>query len=88
MKNNKISKTTKYMKKAKKKSLLLFNLFFVQRENNAIILKFGYSRKLVFNQSSPVRPLSESREGPLSLTNGGRAEILLFNIGMIQTFKL
>ena len=48
---------------------------------------FSYLRGLVFHQSSPVNPVSESRVGPLILTEEGQtngwAEILLFNIGFI-----
>ena len=31
--------------------------------------KFSQSRRIVFDQSSPVQPVSEFRGGPLSLTN-------------------
>ena len=39
-------------------------------------------RRLVFDQSSPVHPVSESRGGPLSVTEHERTkEILMSNIG-------
>ena len=40
-------------------------------------------RRLVFDQSSPVHPVSEYRGGSTSVTNGGggQTEILGFNIG-------
>ena len=37
-------------------------------------------RNLVFDQSSPVQPVSEFRGGPLSVTEK-KAEILVSNIG-------
>jgi hypothetical protein len=44
-------------------------------------------RRLVSNQSCPLHPSSESREGgPLSITNGGVGwmEILVLNIGLYE----
>ena len=44
-------------------------------------------RRLVFDQSSPLHPVSESRGGTLSVTHGrtdgGRTEILVSNIGCL-----
>ena len=46
-------------------------------------------RRLVFNQSSPVHPVSESRGGPLSVTKDkGRTEILVSNFGyFVKSYK-
>ena len=47
-------------------------------------------RRTRFDQSSPVQPVSESRGGPLSVTDGRTKEILVSNIGClcIQTKRL
>ena len=43
-------------------------------------------RKLVFDQSSPVHPVSESRGGTLRVTKDeGRREILVSNFGFINS---
>ena len=47
---------------------------------------FCQLRRLVFDQSSLVQPVSEYRGGPLSMTDGGEGqtmEILVSNIGYI-----
>ena len=48
------------------------------------ILGGRYSTRAL-NQSSPVHPVSESREGSTSITHGGqrRTEIHVFNIGCV-----
>ena len=46
--------------------------------------RFCHLRRLVFNQSSPVHPVSESRGGNLNVTNGERTKILVSNIGLIK----
>ena len=44
-------------------------------------------RRLVFDQSSPVHPVSESRGGTLSVTKDERTEILVSNFGFNFTVK-
>ena len=51
---------------------------------------FWQLRRLVFNQSSPVHPVSESRGGPLSVTDGrtdGPTGILVSNIGLLVSLE-
>ena len=55
---------------------------FFSPKNTKNLKTFCQLRRLVFDQSSPVHPLSDFRGGGLSLTNGGqRTEILVSNIG-------
>ena len=57
--------------------------------------KFSNIRRTRFDQSSPVQPVSESRGGPLNVTDGGRrteesgrrTEILVSNLGYRDCFK-
>ena len=44
--------------------------------------------RLVFDQSSPVQPVSESRGGSTNLTEDERTEILVSNIGYILWLAL
>ena len=57
-----------------------FKYIFQQKRNS----QFCQLRRLVFNQGSPVNPVSESRGGPLSMTHeqtNHQTEILVSNIG-------
>ena len=54
--------------------------------------KFCHLRRLVFDQSSPVHPVLESRGGTVSVTEDGRrrrrsTEILVSNIGCCPTWE-
>ena len=60
----------KIQKKLFKKNIWKFWIFFA-KEKNAILLVWHLGR-LVFDQSSPVHPISESRWGSRSVTDGGR----------------
>ena len=50
-----------------------FFLFPLKKEEEFFLSsKFSYLRRLVFNQSAPVHPVSDSRGGPLSMTDIGQ----------------
>ena len=59
-----------------KKSLyfiLFLNIFFAKKRKKKLIFSlFCQMSRLVLDQSSPIHPISESRGGPLSVTNEGR----------------
>ena len=58
-------------------------IFFSRRKKKKKMLfpYFCQLRRLVFDQSSPLHPVSESRGGTLSVTDGAQTEILVSNIG-------
>ena len=57
-------------------------------EKKMLSFEFSNIKRTRFDQSSPVHPVSESREGTLSVTvNGGRIDertgIVVSNIGLV-----
>ena len=64
-------------------SLYIFFLFFCFAKNYKILSLFWFChfRRLVFDQSSPVHPVSEAR-GTWALRTENRGKILLSNIGL------
>jgi hypothetical protein len=54
---------------------------FIQKQT--LSTYFSNIRRTGFDQSSPVHPVTESRGGTLSVTHGGRTEILVSNIGLL-----
>ena len=68
------------------KNLKCMKIFLFRREKKMLLSQFCHLRRLVFNQSSPVHPVSESRGGGLSVKEEDgrrRTDILVSNIGYI-----
>ena len=70
------------------KTLIFFILFiflnfffFAEKKKKMLSSQFSNIRRMGFDQSSPVQPVSESRGGSLSATDGRTKEILLSNLG-------
>ena len=64
-----------FQKSRLKKNENFKNIYIAKK--NAVLFKFCKLRKLVFDQSSPVHPVNESRGGTLSVTYRAAAGVLV-----------